>query len=56
MIDLQKLKFDNTTRGYINPREIFDALPKNKYGYLRSVQQEVLDEWFKNKDREYNII
>lgn len=56
MINLQKLKLDNLSKKYIKPREIFDALPKNKYGYLRYVQQEVLDEWFKNKDKEFNII
>jgi len=51
MINFDKLAVGNSQNSVINPRELFSALPnKNKkYQYLRDVQAEVLQRWFKDR-------
>lgn len=56
MLDLSKIRVDESKD--IDPRTIFNNLPhkQSKYGYLRDVQSEVLDSWFLNRDNLDNII
>ena len=58
MIDFKKLSERISNNQTINPSEIFMALPlKNeKYSYLRSVQAEVLDQWFVKRMQKDTII
>lgn len=57
MIDFKKLA-DEPKKDIIDPSIIFASLPNKakKYGYLRQVQGEVLDQWFQNRDQKNNII
>lgn len=50
-IDFTKITGGATSDSLIDPREIFAALPAKdaKYSYLRDVQSEVLDEWFRRR-------
>jgi hypothetical protein len=47
-LDFSKIAAPSTADTVVNPREIFAILPgkQPKYGYLRDVQAEVLDQWF----------
>lgn len=47
-LDFSKIAAPSTADTVVNPREIFAILPgkQAKYGYLRDVQAEVLDQWF----------
>jgi hypothetical protein len=47
-LDFSKIATPSTADTVVNPREIFAILPgkQPKYGYLRDVQAEVLDQWF----------
>ncbi len=47
-LDFSKIAAPSTTDTVVNPREVFAILPEKqpKYGYLRDVQAEVLDQWF----------
>ena len=47
-LDFSKIAAPSTADTVVNPREIFAILPGKhaKYGYLRDVQAEVLDQWF----------
>lgn len=57
MIDFKKLA-DEPKKDIIDPSIIFTSLPNKakKYGYLRQVQGEVLDQWFQNRNQKNNII
>ena len=52
MIDFKKLA-DEPKKDIIDPSIIFASLPNKakKYGYLRQVQGEVLDQWFQNRNQ-----
>lgn len=58
MIDFKKLSEKISNNQTINPSEIFMALPskKAKYSYLRSVQAEVLDQWYEKRTSKDTII
>ncbi|MFN0012133.1 MAG: DEAD/DEAH box helicase [Phycisphaerales bacterium] len=47
-LDFSKIAAPSTADTVVNPRDIFAILPgkQPKYGYLRDVQSEVLDQWF----------
>ena len=57
-IDFSKISVGNTLESIIEPRAIFAALPAKheKFAYLRDVQAEVLDGWFRNRNRRDAII
>ncbi|MFL2778486.1 MAG: DEAD/DEAH box helicase family protein [Paracoccus marcusii] len=56
MIDLSDI-FGETNDAPANPREIFSLLNKEKrFSFLRDVQSDVLDAWFKDRDRRDTII
>ncbi len=57
-IDFSKISVGTSLETIIEPRAIFAALPAKhkKFGYLRDVQAEVLDGWFKHRDRRDNIV
>lgn len=57
MIDFTKLSNDSK-KDIVDPSIIFASLPNKakKYGYLRQVQAEVLEQWFKNRNQKNNII
>lgn len=52
-LDFSKLGSPSTSDTLLHPREIFSAIPdkdKKFTGYLRDVQTEVLNQWFKRRD------
>jgi hypothetical protein len=51
-LDFSKIAAPSTADTVVNPREIFAILPGKhaKYGYLRDVQAEVLDQWFAKRN------
>lgn len=57
-IDFSKIAVGKSLESIIEPRAIFAALPSKhpRFAYLRDVQAEVLDGWFKNRDRRETII
>ncbi len=52
MLDLSKLGQSNVKDSSLNPREIFQALPKtgNKFQYPRDVQTQIWNKWLDKKD------
>ncbi|MBQ4600354.1 MAG: DEAD/DEAH box helicase family protein [Oscillospiraceae bacterium] len=58
MIDFGKLSARINGAAIINPVDIFMTLPAKsaKYAYLRSVQAEVLEQWFENRSSKDTII
>lgn len=58
MIDFGKLSAQLNRGKIIDPAEIFMSLPSknDKYSYLRSVQAEVLEQWYDCRDSNNNII
>ncbi len=58
MINFAKLSAQLNKRTIVNPTEIFMSLPSkdSKYSYLRNVQAEVLEQWYKRRDYNDNII
>ena len=50
-INFSKITGPSTADTLTIPKEIFSALPGNKYSYLRDVQAEVLEQWFGKKDQ-----
>lgn len=50
-LDFSKITGASTSNSLIDPREVFASLPAKdaKYNYLRDVQSEVLDEWFRRR-------
>ena len=57
MIDLKKISSE-VKKDIINPSVIFASLPNKakKYGYLRQVQGEVLNQWFEQRNKKDIII
>ena len=57
MIDLKKISSE-VKKDIINPSVIFASLPNKakKYGYLRQVQGEVLNQWFEQRNQKDIII
>ena len=51
-LDFSKIAAPSTTDTVVHPREVFAVLPDKqpKYGYLRDVQAEVLDQWFARRE------
>lgn len=51
-LDFSKLTVDDGGGRLIDPRQIFASLPldRSKYPYMRDVQGEVLEGWFKRRD------
>lgn len=58
MIDFNKLALQSSKNKVISPRDIFSTLTdkKEKYAYLRDVQTEVLNKWFKDRDLKDTVI
>lgn len=57
-IDFSKIAVGNSLDSLVEPRAIFAALPAKhpRFAYLRDVQAEVLDGWFKQRFRRDTII
>lgn len=57
-IDFNKIKSSDNENTAIHPKDIFNLLPDKiaKYSYLRDIQAEVLEAWFKQKENNTNII
>ncbi len=57
MLDIEDLFKEEADEKYIEPDRIFSSLIKNpEYEYLRSIQSEILDKWFKSRSRKDNIV
>ena len=57
MIDFRKKLGKKEVEKKINPLEIYDELDRRSVtGPLRPVQYKILDEWFKHKQKDKNLI
>lgn len=57
MIDFEKMLEEEVRRKPINPLEIFQGSIRNEeYEYLRSVQEHVLEAWYKQRDQRDIIV
>lgn len=57
-LNFEELSGGSAADSELHPRNIFAALPdkSSKYEYLRDVQREVIDKWFKNRPQRDTVV